>query len=57
MFTSLSKIYMPCNNSDVSEGVIPDYKVTPAMEDLLNDSDYTLEYTLKLIGEKSSGKK
>lgn len=50
-YTSLSKIYMPCNNNDIENGVIPDYIVTPSLDDLLNDNDYTLEYTLKLIRE------
>lgn len=50
-FTSLSKIYMPCNNSGTLKGVVPDYIVTPSLEDLLIDKDYTLEYTLKLIKE------
>jgi hypothetical protein len=48
-YTSLSEIYMPCNNNDTKKGVIPDYKVIPTIEDLLNDKDYTLEYTLNLI--------
>ncbi len=50
-YTSLSKIYMPCNNNDTEKGVIPDYTVSPSLDDLLNDKDYTLEYTLKLIRE------
>jgi len=50
-YTSLSKIYMPCNNNDTIKGVIPDYVVTPSLNDLLNDVDYTLQYTLKLIRE------
>jgi len=48
-YTSLSTIYMPCNNNDTKNGVIPDYIVTPSLEDLLNDKDYTMEYALKLI--------
>lgn len=50
-YTSLSTIYMPCNINDTKKGVIPDYIVTPSLDDLLNDKDYTLEYTLKLIQE------
>jgi len=50
-YTSLSIFYMPCNNNDTIKGVIPDYYVTPSLDDLLNDKDYTLEYTLKLIRE------
>ncbi len=50
-YTSLSIIYMPCNNNDTEKGVIPDYVVTPSLDDFLNDRDYTLEYTLKLIRE------
>jgi C-terminal processing protease CtpA/Prc len=53
-YTSLSQIYMPCNNNDVEKGVIPDYVVTPSLDDLLNDNDYTLEYTLKLIRENKA---
>ena len=49
--TALSKVYMPCNNNDEVNGVLPDYKVTPTFDDLLNDKEYTLEYTLKLIRE------
>ena len=50
--TSLATIYMPCNNNDRIKGVIPDYYVIPSLDDLLNDRDYTLEYTLKLIRDK-----
>lgn len=50
-YTSLSQIYMPCNNNDTEKGVIPDYTVKPSLDDLLNDKDYILEYTLKLIRE------
>ena len=42
---------MPGNNNDTLKGVIPDYNVTPTLDDLLNDKDYTLEFTLKLIRE------
>ncbi|MBU0475153.1 MAG: hypothetical protein KKF62_13445 [Bacteroidetes bacterium] len=47
--TALSRVYMPGHNNDEVTGVIPDYKVTPTLEDLLNDEEYTLEYTLDLI--------
>jgi len=50
-YTCLSVFYMPCNNSDTVKGVIPDYYVTPSLDDLLNDKDYILEYTLNLIRE------
>jgi C-terminal processing protease CtpA/Prc len=53
-FTSLSRIYMPCNNNDTMNGLIPDYIVTPSLEDLLNDKDYALEYALKLIRENKA---
>ena len=49
--TALSTVYMPCNNNDQIHGVLPDYAVTPTLDDLLNDREYTLEYTLKLIRE------
>lgn len=49
--TCLSVFYMPCHNNDNENGVLPDYKVTPTLEDLLNDRDYILEYTLELIKE------
>lgn len=55
-YTSLSKIYMPCNNNDTMKGVFPDYNVTPTLDDLLNDRDYTLEYALKIIREKKENK-
>jgi hypothetical protein len=55
-YTSLSKIYMPCNNNNSNNGVIPDYIVTPSLDDLLNDKDYTLEYTLKLIRKNKEKK-
>lgn len=55
-FTSLSKIFMPCNNNDSIKGVLPDYNVTPSLDDLLNDKDYTLEYALTLIREKKNTK-
>ena len=55
-YTSLSMIYMPCNNNDTIKGVLPDYYVTPTLDDLLNDKDYTLEYTLKLIRENKEKK-
>lgn len=51
-YTSLSKIFMPCNDNDTMKGVLPDYYVKPSLDDLLNNSDYTLDYALKLIREK-----
>lgn len=51
-YTSLSRIYMPCNQKDVVQGVMPDYRVVPTLDDLLNDKDYILEHTLNLIREK-----
>jgi C-terminal processing protease CtpA/Prc len=53
-YTSLSIIYMPCNNNQTMKGVLPDYNVTPTLDDLLNDKDYTLEFTLKLIRESTT---
>jgi C-terminal processing protease CtpA/Prc len=53
-FTSLSIIYMSGNNNDNKNGLIPDYSVTPSLEDLLNDEEYALEYTLKLIRENNN---
>jgi len=47
--TSLSRVYMPCHNNDQVNGVLPDYEVKPALDDLLNDRDYLLDYTLQLI--------
>ena len=55
--TALSKVYMPGNNNDELRGVLPDYEVTPTLEDLLDDKEYTLEYTLKLIRENKLKKK
>jgi hypothetical protein len=55
-YTSLSKIYMPSNNDDAMRGVLPDYNVPPTLDDLLNNKDYTLEYTLKLIRENKTKK-
>jgi C-terminal processing protease CtpA/Prc len=49
--TALSKIYMPCHNNDEVNGLFPDYSVTPTIDDLLMDKEYTLEYTLRLIRE------
>jgi C-terminal processing protease CtpA/Prc len=49
--TALSIVYMPCNNNDQLNGVLPDFNVTPTLDDLLNDREYILEYTLKLIRE------
>ncbi len=49
--TALSLVYMPCNNNDRTNGVFPDFNVTPTLDDLLNDKEYVLEYTLKLIRE------
>ncbi|MCB2220688.1 MAG: hypothetical protein KQI35_09850 [Bacteroidetes bacterium] len=49
--TALSKVYMPCNNNDQINGVLPDFNVAPTLDDLLNDREYTLEYALKLIRE------
>ena len=54
--TALSKVYMPCNNNDQINGVLPDFNVTPTLDDLLNDREYTLEYTLKLIRENKEKK-
>ena len=52
--TALSTVYLPCNNNDQINGVLPDYNVTPTLDDLLNDSEYTLEYTLELIRENKN---
>ncbi|NPD84755.1 hypothetical protein HNS38_08305 [Lentimicrobium sp. L6] len=49
--TALSIVYMPCNNDDTIQGVLPDYYCAPTLDDLLNDREYTLEYTLQLIRE------
>ncbi len=54
--TALSKVYMPCHNNDEVNGVFPDYTVTPTIDDLLMDKEYTLEYTLKLIRENKEKK-
>ena len=54
--TALSKVYMPCHNNDEVNGVFPDYTVTPTINDLLMDKEYTLEYTLKLIRENKEKK-
>jgi C-terminal processing protease CtpA/Prc len=54
--TALSIVYMPCNNNDQINGVLPDFKVTPTLDDLLNDREYILEYTLKMIRENRSKK-
>ena len=50
-YTCLSLFYFPCHNNDTMKGVLPDYYVTPSLDDLLNDKDYVLEYTLNLIRE------
>lgn len=47
--TALSRVYMPGHNNDEVTGVLPDYKVTPTLEDLLDDKEYTLEFALELI--------
>jgi C-terminal processing protease CtpA/Prc len=52
--TALSIVYMPCNNNDQVNGVLPDYSISPTLDDLLNDREYSLEYTLKLIRETKS---
>ncbi|MGD9327795.1 MAG: S41 family peptidase [Cyclobacteriaceae bacterium] len=54
--TALSKVYMPCHNNDEVHGVFPDYPVTPTIDDLLMDKEYTLEYTLRLIRENKEKK-
>ena len=54
--TALSKVYMPCHNNDEVNGVFPDYSVTPTIDDLLMDKEYTLEYTLQLIRENKENK-
>ena len=56
-FTSLAIYYMPGNNNNTVRGVIPDYEVTPTLKDLLNDKNYALEYTLKLISENQAKQK
>jgi C-terminal processing protease CtpA/Prc len=53
-YTSLAVFYMPCNNNDTTNGLIPDWILTPTLEDLLNDKDYALEYTLQLIKENKT---
>ncbi len=47
--TALSIVYMPGSNNDSINGVLPDYEVKPSLDDLLNDVDYQLDYTLQLI--------
>jgi hypothetical protein len=47
--SALAIVYMPCNNNDEVNGVFPDYEVIPTLDDLINDKEYTLEYTLDLI--------
>ena len=47
--TALSKVYMPGHNNDKVTGVLPDFEVNPTLGDLLNDKEYALQYTLKLI--------
>jgi len=54
--TALSIVYMPCNNNDQNRGVLPDYPYAPSLDDILNDREYTLEYTLKLLREEKSRK-
>lgn len=54
--TALSKVYMPCHNNDEVNGLFPDYPVTPTIDDLLMDKEYTLEYTLRLIRENKEKK-
>jgi hypothetical protein len=54
--TALSKVYMHCHNNDEVHGVFPDYPLTPAIDDLLMDKEYTLEYTLRLIRENKEKK-
>jgi len=49
--TALSKVYLPCDNNDKVTGVLPDFEVNPTLEDLLDDKQYALEYTLKSIRE------
>jgi len=49
--TALSKVYMPGHNNDKITGVLPDWEVNPTLEDLLDDKQYALEYTLKSIRE------
>lgn len=49
--TALSKVFMPCHNNDEVNGVLPDYSIKPSIDDLLDDKEYTLAYTLKLIRE------
>ena len=47
--TSLSVVYMPGHNGNRIDGVFPDYEVRPTLDDQLNDTDYLLDYTLRLI--------
>lgn len=49
--TCLSTYYMPCYTYGPTRGVMPDYEVIPSTDDLLNDWDYLLDYTLKIIRE------
>jgi C-terminal processing protease CtpA/Prc len=54
--SALSIFYMPCNNNDMESGVKPDYLVIPTLDDLLNDKNYILDYTLKMIKGKKNNK-
>ena len=41
-------------SGDLSRGVIPDYQIQPSIEDILNNRDIELEYTLDLISKQES---
>jgi hypothetical protein len=54
--SSAAIIFMACNNNDRVSGVMPDYLVIPTLDDLLNDKNYFLDYTLKLIRDNRNKK-
>jgi hypothetical protein len=51
IISALSVVHMPCNGGDTVHGVFPDLTYSPSLEDLLNDKNYTLKYTLQYIRE------
>jgi hypothetical protein len=51
IYTSHSIYYLPCAEND-HDGLKPDYKVPLTLQDLLDDNNKYLDFTIDLIKEK-----
>jgi len=51
----LVRYTMAVSDYPKDRGIVPEYQVSPTIEDLLQDRDIVLEFTVDLIRKKSEG--